>query len=55
MSQLQTIVTEIEAILNSRPLVYVGSEVTDQVLTPAHFCHGILDVACLGGYLQITT
>lgn len=36
--QLQTTLTEIEAILNSRPLVYVGDEIDDKdILTPQHF------------------
>lgn len=36
--QLQTLVTEIEAVINSRPLVHVGSDLKDnQVLTPSHF------------------
>jgi hypothetical protein len=37
LSQLQTVVTEVEFILNSRPLVYVGSELSGEVLTLAHF------------------
>ena len=37
-SQLETIVTEIEAILNTRPLVYVGAEIESGIaLTPANF------------------
>ena len=37
-TQLETIITEIEAVLNSRPLCYIGDE-TDMghVLTPNHF------------------
>jgi hypothetical protein len=36
--QLQTLVVQIEAVLNSRPLTYVGSDIeTGCVLTPGHF------------------
>ena len=35
--QLQTLLVEIEAVVNLRPLVYVGSEFTvDNVLTPGN-------------------
>ena len=38
---LQTIVVEIETILNDRPLTYVSSDVKDeQPLTPAHLLYG---------------
>ena len=38
---LQTLVTEVEAVLNDRPLTYVTSEVTDvEPLTPAHLMYG---------------
>ena len=38
---LQTIVVEIEAVLNDRPLTYVSSEVSDvEPLTPAHLICG---------------
>ena len=38
MLQLQTFLTETEAVLNSRPLTYVGEEINDTVIiTPAHF------------------
>ncbi len=34
---LHTLMTEVEAVLNSRPLVYVGTELEDQVaLTPGN-------------------
>ncbi|XP_057305456.1 uncharacterized protein LOC130642387 [Hydractinia symbiolongicarpus] len=37
-TQLQTILTEIEATLNSRPLTYLGDDLNDQTfITPAHF------------------
>ena len=48
--QLQTTLAEVEAILNSRPLTYVGDDINDQnVLTPQHFLslktnHGLPDV-----------
>jgi len=36
--QLQTIIKEVEAIVNSRPLVYVGDDVNSNItLTPNHF------------------
>ena len=36
-SQLQTILTEVEAVINTRPLVNVDNEVEKQIITPAHF------------------
>jgi hypothetical protein len=39
-TQLETIFTELEAVLNSRPLLYVASNelsISDSILTPAHF------------------
>ena len=36
--QCQTVLTEVEAVLNSRPLVYVGADLNSGLtLTPAHF------------------
>ena len=36
--QLQTLLKEIEAVLNSRPLVYVGDDINSNIpITPAHF------------------
>ena len=41
LSELQTIVTEIEAILNDRPLTFVSSNIEDeQPLTPSHLLYG---------------
>ena len=38
---LQTIVTEIEATLNDRPLIYMFANVRDpELLTPAHLLYG---------------
>lgn len=38
---LQTMITEIEAVLNDRPLTYTSSDIADpQPLTPAHLLHG---------------
>ena len=39
--QLQTLVVEIESILNDRPLTYVNSDLQDpQPLTPSHLLYG---------------
>lgn len=36
--QLQTLVKEVEAVVNARPLVYVGNDLNSIVtLTPSHF------------------
>ena len=36
--QLQTLLTEVEAVINTRPLVYVGEELNNEVtITPSHF------------------
>ena len=41
LQALETIVVEIEAILNDRPLTFVSSEMGDpELLTPAHLLHG---------------
>jgi len=38
---LQTVVTEIEAVLNDRPITYASSDVSDpEPLTPAHLLYG---------------
>ena len=38
---LQTLVVEVEAILNDRPLTHVSSDLEDaEPLTPAHLLHG---------------
>ena len=38
---LQTMITEIEAVLNDRPLTYTSSDIADpQPLTPAHLLYG---------------
>ena len=36
-SQLQTILTEIEALINTRPLVYVDNDLDNQIITPVYF------------------
>ena len=38
--ELLTVVTEVEAVLNSRPLTYVSSEDVEEPLTPSHLMHG---------------
>jgi len=38
--ELLTLVTEVEAILNSRPLTYLSSTDMEEVLTPSHFLIG---------------
>ncbi|XP_070571330.1 uncharacterized protein [Ptychodera flava] len=39
--ELSTVVTEIEAVLNDRPLTYVSSSIHDKIgLTPNHLLHG---------------
>ena len=41
LPQLETIIVEIEAMLNDKPLTYVSSEFTDpEALTPAHLIYG---------------
>ena len=41
LQQLQTIVVEIESILNDKPLTYVTSDLRDpQPLIPSHFLYG---------------
>ena len=54
---LQTMVVEVEAVLNDRPLTYTSSEVDDpQPLTPAHLLYGRtitrLPYECLADDLQ---
>ena len=36
-TQLQTIITEVEGVVNSRPLVYVDNDLDNQVITSMHF------------------
>lgn len=41
LESLQTIVVEVEAVLNNRPLTYTSSDVTDaEPITPSHLLHG---------------
>ena len=38
--ELLTVLTEVEGVLNSRPLTYIHPEVTDNPLTPSHLVIG---------------
>ena len=41
LSSLQTIIVEVEAMLNDRPLTYISSDMSDpEPLTPAHLLYG---------------
>ena len=41
LPSLQTIIVEVEAILNDRPITYIPSDVNDpEPLTPAHLLYG---------------
>jgi hypothetical protein len=43
LTALQTLITEIEAVLNDRPLTYISSDLNDlQPVTPAHLIYGRL-------------
>ncbi|CAM1294859.1 Uncharacterised protein r2_g406 [Pycnogonum litorale] len=44
IQQLQTVVKEVEAIVNSRPLTYVGEDIDGKILTPADFLTSNLKV-----------
>ena len=36
-TQLQTIITEVEVVINSRPLVYMDDDLENQIIMPNHF------------------
>jgi hypothetical protein len=38
--ELSTVLVEIEAVVNSRPLTYLSAEDLDEPLTPSHFLYG---------------
>jgi len=41
LKQLETVITEVEAMLNDRPLTYLSSDLTDpEPLTPSHLLYG---------------
>ena len=43
LTSLQTIVTEIEAVLNDRPITYMSSDVSNlEPLTPAHLLYNVI-------------
>ena len=37
--ELSTVLTEIEAVINCRPLMYISAEDLDEPLTPSHFLY----------------
>jgi hypothetical protein len=40
-TEMYTVLTDIEAVINSRPLTFIGDEINDgQVITPAHLALG---------------
>ena len=38
--ELTTVTSEVEAIVNSRPLTYIYEDEVEEVLTPSHFYYG---------------
>ena len=36
-TQLHTIITEVEGVIKSRPLVYVDNDIERKIFTPMHF------------------
>lgn len=38
--ELSTVIVEVEAVLNSRPLTYIAAEEIEELLTPAHLVTG---------------
>ena len=55
-SQLQTILTKTEAIINTRPLVYVDNDLENEIITPAHFLSiNMKTGTCLSENLVITS
>ena len=61
--ELITVLTEVEAVINLRPLTYLYSDNVNQTLTPAHLIYGkrlltLPDSICLpmggGGYTRTT-
>ena len=37
LTQLQTIITEVESVVNSRPFIYVHNDLENEIITQAHF------------------
>ena len=54
--ELSTVLTEVEAIVNSRPLSYLSSKELDELLTPHHLLtgHHLLSLPNVTGLVDST-
>ena len=52
--ELVTAVTEVEAVINSRPLSYISSDDMDEPLTPAHLLAGRRDCRVNGDNFEVS-